>query len=301
MSLANSLQSELFALNASVYPDEPLSRHTSFKVGGPADFFVEPSDASAIESVMKLALLYDVPLLILGRGTNILARDEGVKGIVMKVGHSFCRYNFSGSLLYAGSGTTLPLLAREAAQRGLSGLEFACGIPGSVGGAVYMNAGADGKEISDIVREITIISIDGESKIASDDLYFEYRYCSIQKVKGVITEVVFELVPGESVKIENEIKLLLNKRKSSQPRLPNGGSVFRNPAQGAAGYLIEKAGAKGICVGDAQISEVHANFIVNRGSASASDILSLICIVRKKVREAFGVELELEVQIVGEG
>ncbi|NLC51695.1 MAG: UDP-N-acetylmuramate dehydrogenase [Firmicutes bacterium] len=285
-------------LKSQVRVNEPLSRHTTLKVGGPAAIFVEPIDRLDIQNVLRFDYQHKLPYFVIGNGSNLLARDEGFKGIVLKLSHSFCYLRCIGELAVVGAGTPLPPLVTKVAEKGLAGLEFACGIPGTVGGAAYMNAGAHGKEIGELLEEVVMVSKEGESKIAATELSFGYRYCSIQKIEGLITEVSLKLSPGEPYVIRQKIELLQQVRKKKQPRLPNAGSVFRNPPQCSAGHLIEEAGLKGLRIGDAQISEIHANFIVNLGKARASDIFALISAVREKVKEKFGIDLELEIKIL---
>lgn len=298
MHFARLLQKEL---HSPVLVDEPLSRHTSYRVGGPADIFVEPGDAREVQKVLQFVLEYELAYFILGSGSNVLVKDKGFRGIIIKIGDYFNNYKFMDNFsVRAGAATFLPVLVKETARQGLRGLQFASGIPGSVGGAVYMNAGAHGRDIGSVVDKVKVVSAGGEKIINSGELYFDYRYCSIQEFDGVIIEVTFGLAPGEIVSMEEEIQELSKKRKCRQPRLPSAGSVFRNPAHVSAGRLIEEAGLKGLCVGDAQISEIHANFIINLGGAKAGDILTLINTARDKVKEKFNEDLKLEIRVIGE-
>lgn len=280
---------------------EPMKNHTSFRIGGPADVFVLPQGLEDIKEVLKLARHESIPLFILGKGSNLLVKDEGVRGIVLKTSPALNQLEIQAEKIRAGAAVSLPFLAVKALQNNLSGLEFLAGIPGTVGGAVVMNAGAAGHCLAEVLTKVTVMDNQGEIKeLAAEDLQFGYRQSKLQKEEFLVLEACFQLRSGIKEEIRKTVDELLGKRKRSQPlSFPNAGSIFRNPIIGPAGKLIELAGAKGKRVGDAQISELHANFIVNLGKAQAADVLQLIAEVQQMVKDRFDVNLEPEVKIVG--
>lgn len=241
-------------------------------------------------------------LVILGNGTNLLVRDGGYEGVVLRLGSGFAEIRREGNLLTAGAAAPLSKIAREAAQNGLSGLAFAAGIPASAGGAVFMNAGAYGGEMKDVVKSIHVISRDGlrEAILSGDELGFSYRKSALRESGDIVTEVTFELTPGDPAAIAAEMRELAEQRNAKQPlAYPSAGSFFKRPKGHFAGALIEEAGLKGLSVGGAQISSLHAGFIINKGGASAGDVLTLVRLVQNVVRDRSGVELIPEVQIIG--
>lgn len=279
---------------------EPLSRHTSLGIGGPADCLIFPENLTELRAVVLFAREREIPLLILGHGTNLLVRDEGFRGMVISLQKATSYYNCSGVMVKTGSSVAMPVLAREVSNRGLSGMEFAAGIPGTVGGAVYMNAGAFGYYTGDLVEEVVTMDLEGHLNTRRrETLSFAYRWSNFQDEDVIILETTLSFKPGDSQEIEALLKSMLSKRAARHPRQPSAGSVFRNPAEQGAGSLIEQAGLKGATVGGAQISPQHGNFIVNTGNASAADVLNLINMAREKVREMSGVELQLEIRVVG--
>lgn len=279
---------------------EPLSRHTSLGIGGPADCLIFPENLTELRAVVLFAREREIPLLILGHGTNLLVRDEGFRGMVISLQKATSYYNCSGVMVKTGSSVAMPVLAREVSNRGLSGMEFAAGIPGTVGGAVYMNAGAFGYYTGDLVEEVVTMDLEGHLNTRRrETLSFAYRWSNFQDEDVIILETTLSFKPGDSQEIEALLNSMLSKRAARHPRQPNAGSVFRNPAEQGAGSLIEQAGLKGATVGGAQISPQHGNFIVNTGNASAADVLNLINMAREKVREMSGVELQLEIRVVG--
>lgn len=281
--------------------DEPMSKHTSFRIGGPADIFVLPEGLEDIKQVVGLASQEKVPIFILGKGSNLLVRDEGIRGIVLKTNPGLRELSIEGKSIRASAGLSLPLLAVKAMQNHLAGLEFLSGIPGTVGGAVIMNAGAMGHSLSEVLTSVKIIDYTGKIKeLSNSDLGFGYRTSNLQDNATIVLEATFQLESGDFEVIKGTAQGLLDKRKRSQPlSLPNAGSIFRNPPLAPAGKLIEMVGAKGLRVGNAQISELHANFIVNLGDAQARDVIALIEQVQRMVKEKFDIDLELEVKIVG--
>jgi UDP-N-acetylmuramate dehydrogenase len=293
-----AIRAVLAGIKGTVRLHEPMSRHTSFRIGGPADAYVEPDDVEALQLLLERARKARVPVFVMG-GTNLLVRDGGIPGIVLRL-MKFDRIQESGDgVLYAEAGVGMPRLLKFAMQRGLAGLEFAAGIPGTVGGAVVMNAGTRWGEMKDIVRKIRMVTTAGEVlALSADEAGFDYRRSRLPQ--GVVVGVWLGLKPGNKARIEATVKEWLHRRKATQPiEMPNAGCVFKNPGGEPAGRLIEAAGLKGAHRGDAQVSTKHANFIVNRGRATAGDVVDLIRLVGKTVEEKSGVTLELEVKIVG--
>lgn len=287
-------------LRAGVKEKEPMSIHTSWQVGGPADYYLLPADEGELQGIVRLSNEKEQPLFVFGNGTNLLVRDGGIRGLVVHIGEPFSYIHRGECSLRVGAGTPLTLLARRAAQEGLRGLSFGGGIPGSLGGALMMNAGAFGSYIGPLVAEIRLVRFDGEAvTLRREEITFGYRRSNLAG-KGIIVEALLELEPGEPAELRREVEKHLAERRRRHPALPSAGSVFRNPAHRPAGSLIEAAGGKGLSVGSARVSEQHANFIVNPGGASAEDIERLIGMVQRLVKEKFAVELQPEVRIIGE-
>lgn len=284
-----------------VKQDESMSKKTSFGIGGPAEVFVKVANIKQLMGIIKYSNSNKIPLFILGKGTNILIKDKGIKGIVLKLSGNFDKIEFADDTVTAGAAVDLPVLASKSFARGLSGLEFAVGIPGSVGGAVITNAGAYGESIGDIIDEITIMDFKGKiHKLKKDEVRFEYR-SSFLPTEGVLLNIRLKLQPKDKNDIIEKVQLYIEKRKKSQGiNFPNAGCIFKNIESSNTGKLIEEAGLKGFRIGDAQVSVKHANYIINLGSATAEDVLSLIKEVRAKIKDKFGILLELEIKIVGE-
>ena len=278
---------------------EPLQKHTTWRVGGPADLLYRPEDPQECAEVLQLAQEFQVPVTILGVGSNVLVADQGLRGLVILT-EGFRQVGWCNHQVTAGSGVLLSHLSRLAADKGLAGLEFAAGIPGSLGGAVVMNAGAYGLSMEQLIVSIKTLDMEGKIReYAREDLALGYRFSIFKQKKELIFEVKLALQPGNITEIKERMNKCLNARREKQPlELPNAGSVFKNTGHGA-GRLIEGIGAKGWRVGDAQISEKHANFIVNLGQAKATEIRDLIREVQKAVKERCGVELETEVVFLG--
>ncbi|MCK8817336.1 UDP-N-acetylmuramate dehydrogenase [Natroniella sulfidigena] len=277
---------------------EPLKKYTSFQIGGPAEVLVTPRDIADLQRLISYLYRCDIPYQVLGNGTNLLISDQGLSKVVIKMTDLFNWFKFKSNQLRAGAGAKLPVIAKKAAERGLSGLEFAAGLPASIGGAVIMNAGAGNLgSIGDLITGVKVISSTGELKqYRRNELDFSYRQSNLQKDEQIIIEVELELIPTDSKTVHNKMQKLFLKRKETQPlTMPNAGCIFKNPTDDSAGRLIDQAGGKGLKVGDAQVSTKHANFIVNLGSASAQDVLDLIGKVKKLVNEQCGVELETEI------
>ncbi len=285
-----------------VVRNEPMKHHTSFRVGGPADVFVQPHGIAELAFVLKVCHRHGVDPMVIGNGTNLLVSDAGISGVVVQIGENMAEVSTSGSTISAQAGVSLAKLAATALRNSLTGLEFASGIPGTLGGAVAMNAGAYGGEMKDVITHVVCLDQQGSKvSLSHSEMLFGYR-SSIVATKGyIVAHVEMELKPGEP----NQIKALMNdlnsRRREKQPlHLPSAGSVFKRPPGYFAGKLIQDAGLKGFRIGDAQVSELHSGFIVNLGQATATDVLRLIRHVQAEVKRQFGVDLETEVRIVGE-
>ncbi len=280
---------------------EPMANHTSLKIGGPADYFIVPGEEEELKELLHFCRNEFIPFFVFSGGTNILVSDKGIRGLAVKIGEAFKFSDISGSRITAGAGMPLPVLAARAAREGLSGLEFAAGIPGAVGGAVLINAGAYGNCMADLIRRVKVLTWQGEIKIINyDELNFGYRHSSLIRENWIVLEAEMKLVRGEYISIKQKMEKLLSQRRKNHPVQPSAGSVFRNPLEESAGRLIERSGCKGLRVGDAQVSHKHANFIINLGRARATDYLEVITRVRERVFEEFGVMLEPEINMVGE-
>lgn len=281
--------------------DEPMKNHTSFKVGGPVDILATPEDFKQVIDAIKLCKEKNVPYYIIGNGSNILVKDGGIRGVVIKLS-KLNNIRVEGTRIIAQSGATLKEVSDIALENSLTGFEFACGIPGSIGGATTMNAGAYNGEIVNVIESAKIIGKDGNVKeLNKDELELGYRASSILKYGYTVLEVTFRLKKGDNDKIKERIDDLNKKRSEKQPlEYPSAGSTFKRPEGYFAAKLIEDSGLKGTHVGDAEVSKKHSGFIINRGNATAKDILDLIKIVQKKVKDNFNVELFTEVRILGE-
>ena len=289
----------------SVKVSEPLARYTSMKVGGPADFFVEVQNTAALTQVLKTLNRYAANFCLLGNGSNVLISDRGLRSAVIHLAGEFKQVEWreEGEMVRvkAGAAFAVTQLVREAARKGYAGLEFAEGIPGTMGGALFMNAGAYGSELEKVIDRVDGFTREGEPvRLSRNEMTFTYRDSHLP-AGMVVTEVRLRLRQEDSVKVTSRVRELVTKRKTSQPSgYPNSGSMFRNPPGDFAGRLIEAAGLKGKKIGQAQISERHGNFIVNLGGARAEDIRQLMELARAEVRMRFGVELEPEVRLLGD-
>ncbi len=294
----------LSSIKGEIRYGEPMKNHTSFKIGGPADIMVFPQDLQDLANLLHIADEEKVSLFILGKGTNILVKDGGIRGIVVNL-QRFDKIMIESedengeAVIFAEAGVNLSRLLNFTASHGLTGLEFTAGIPGSVGGAVFMNAGSFDGEIKDVLKQIRMMDLKGNViEIDREDIKFSYRTAKLPK--GIILGGSFALHKNNSKKIKDKITVLIGRRKEKQPvGAPSAGSVFKNPAGGYAGALIESAGLKGYRIGDAEVSEKHANFIVNKGRAIAKDVISLINVIKEKVKKEKGVALKLEIKIIG--
>jgi len=285
----------------SIKIDQPLHLHTMTKMGGRADLYVTPTTEEEVVSVVSYAHQEQIPLLLLGNGSNMVVRDGGVRGIVLNLS-KLNRIEINGTRVLAESGVDIIDVSRAAAKESLTGLEFACGIPGSIGGAMAMNAGAYGGEIKDIIFQATVITKEGEKLVLSkEDLQLDYRKSVITKEGYYVLSAEFNLEIGEQLAIDAKIADLTHLRESKQPlEYPSAGSVFKRPPGYFAGKLIQDCELQGKGFGGAEVSTKHAGFIVNKNNATATDYIQTIEMVQAKVKEVFGIELELEVKIVGE-
>jgi len=285
-----------------VKENERLEKYTTIKIGGPADIFVEPSSIDQLIKVMEIVKKHNIPWRAIGRGSNLLVSDEGIRGVVIRLGKGLDHLTINGETIIVGGGYSVVALSTMISRKGLSGLEFASGIPGSVGGAVYMNAGAHGSDISKILTRARILFEDGTIEwLSNEEMEFTYRTSVLQtKRPGIVIEAEFALKKGDKDQIVAVMQKNKEYRKETQPwDSPCAGSIFRNPLPHYAGQLIEQAGLKGYSIGGAKISEMHGNFIVNTGGATANDVLSLINHIKKVIKEKFNIEMETEVEIIG--
>lgn len=281
--------------------DEPMKNHTSFEVGGPADILITPENSDQVLDVIKMSKDKNIPYYIMGNGSNLLVKDGGIRGIVIKL-TNLNSIKVSENKVISGSGASLKDVSQSALDSRLTGFEFACGIPGSVGGAVTMNAGAYNGEISNVIESVKVIDDQTNIRILNlKELQLGYRMSSILKYGYTVLEVTFKLEKGDYDKIHNRIEDLNRRRTEKQPlEYPSAGSTFKRPEGHFAAKLIEDSKLKGISVGGAQVSEKHSGFIINKGNATAGDILNLINIVQKTVKEQFNIDLYTEVRIIGE-
>ena len=295
----SEIRAALTGVKGAVRFHEPMKRHTSFRIGGPADAYIEPEDEGALCRLMAQARKTKVPVFVMG-GTNLLVRDGGIRGIVVRLTKLDRVEEHQGGLLYVEGGVGMPRLLKHALQRKLAGLEFAAGIPGTLAGSVVMNAGTRLGEMQDVVERVRMVTPAGEIReLSADEVGFGYRRTRLPR--GIVVGAWLRLRWDPQSRIDSVVKDSLLRRKATQPlALPNAGCVFKNPGGDPAGLLIEAAGLKGAQVGDAQVSTLHANFIVNRGRATARDVLSLIRKVGQTVEQTSGVTLQLEVRIVGQ-
>ena len=289
-------QLKRLAGESNVRTDECMSRHTTFRVGGRAAAFVSVCDEAGLKAVLAYVLSGSIPYFLVGNGSNLLVSDSGYDGVILKLAGEFDKIKVEGTRVTAGAAALLMRTAAVAAVHGLTGLEFASGIPGSVGGAVYMNAGAYGGEIADVIVE----AYTPEGAIKKQDLELSYRSSVFKKNGKIITGAVFELQHGDKAAIREKMEELKNKRLEKQPlEYASAGSTFKRPEGNFAGKLIMEAGLSGVSVGDACVSEKHCGFVINKGNATADDVYKLICLVRDKVKEHSGVTLEPEVIMLG--
>lgn len=285
----------------AILENEPMSKHTTFRIGGNADVFVSPK-VNQVADVMKLAKEYQVPVTIIGNGSNLLVGDKGIRGLVLSFGKKAEEIVLDGRCMTVSAGTILAKVAAEAAKNSLTGLEFAAGIPGTMGGAIVMNAGAYGGEVKDVLISAKVLTPEGEVKeLSNAELDLSYRHSCIPEKNYIVLEATLELMEGDEAVIREAMEDFKNRRVDKQPlEYPSAGSTFKRPEGHFAGKLIQDADLRGYQVGGAQVSEKHCGFVINKGDATAKDVLQLISDVKKIVYEKFQVELEPEVKMIGE-
>lgn len=286
----------------NIHLKEPMAAHTTFKVGGPADCFIEVENATQLQKLQKYLTLVECPFVVIGNGSNLLVSDKGYRGVVLQIGKKMSQITVAGNVIKAQAGALMSQVAAAALQHGLTGLEFASGIPGTVGGGVVMNAGAYGGELAHVVTEVCVMNREGEILVLDNaTMEFGYRKSTIRKKPFVVTEVSFELTPGDSEAIKAKMDELATARREKQPlEYPSAGSTFKRPEGHFAGALIMDAGLRGFRIGGAQVSEKHCGFVINAGDATAADILAVIREIQKQVKDRFNVDLETEVVFLGE-
>jgi UDP-N-acetylmuramate dehydrogenase len=284
------------------YVNEDMKKHTTFQTGGTADLLVESQNIDELQKLMKFVIREGIPYIVVGRGSDLIVSDKGIRELVVKIGKNLSKCVIDNEKLDVEAGAAIIDMAKEAQRNSLSGLEFACGIPGTVGGAVFMNAGAYGGEIKDILEEVLVLTTNGDLKVRKvHELELAYRSSVMQKNGDIILKAKFQLCKGNKEDIQDVMNELTRKREESQPlELPSAGSIFKRPTGYFAGKLIQDAGLRGYQIGGAQVSLKHAGFIINAGNASSSDILNLIKHIQTEVKNQFGVELETEVKLIGE-
>ena len=282
--------------------NEPMSHHTTFHIGGPCDFLATPSNEAELVALIKVAKENNLPITFIGNGSNLLVRDKGIRGLVIKIAGAMADEKINGNELTFSAGISLALAARKAAKLSLSGMEFASGIPGTLGGAAYMNAGAYDGEMQNIIKSVRVLKANGNFvELSNKEMGFSYRKSIIQGSGDIITSVTLALNPGDENAINEKMDDFSTRRNAKQPLdKPSAGSTFKRPPGNFAGTLIDKTGLKGYTVGGAQVSEKHAGFVVNIGNATCKDVLTLIKDVQAKVFAAHGVKLETEVLLLGE-
>ena len=283
-----------------IFYNEPMSKHTSFKVGGNADFYVKANTISQIQNILQFAKQNNIQLTVIGNGTNLLVKDGGIRGIVLKIDLNNIQIN--ETIITADAGALLTPLARTAMKNSLTGLEFAYGIPGTVGGAIYMNAGAHGQEMKDIVISTTYINENNEiQEITNKEHQFSYRKSIFSTQKSIILQTKIKLEKGTLTEIENKMKEFSEKRKNTQPiEFPSAGSTFKRKDGFITAKAIDECGLKGYKIGGAEVSTKHAGFIINKENATAKDILTLVKHIQQQIKEKYNQNIELEIMVIGE-
>ena len=293
---------ELYAIAGedAVQTAEPMKNHTTFRVGGPADYFVAPHTEEEIRKIVALCEEKEIPWFVTGNGSNLVVSDEGYHGVILSVYKNFQGIEVEGNRIRAKAGSMLVSISRAAREAGLSGMEFASGIPGTLGGGVRMNAGAYGGEMSQVVTAVTVVNRNGEiMELDNSTMEYGYRTSVIQNQSFVVTKVTFRLQPGDPEQIAAKMEELAIRRREKQPlEYPSAGSTFKRPEGHFAGQLIMEAGLRGYSVGGAKVSEKHCGFIINTGNATAEDVKDVIWEVQRRVKERFHVELEPEIKFL---
>lgn len=291
-----------FVPEENIFLQEPMAAHTTFRTGGPADCLIEIASTEELQKIQQYLHEVQLPFFVLGNGSNLLVSDKGYRGIILHMGEAFREIRREGNLIHAKAGAFLSQIAAFAWKEGLTGLEFAAGIPGTIGGGVVMNAGAYGGELCQVVEIVRVLDKEGnELELDNETMEFGYRTSAIQNQPFIVTEVVIRLTPGDKDAIHAEMEALAAKRREKQPlEYPSAGSTFKRPEGYYAGELIMKAGMRGFTVGGAQVSEKHCGFVINTGTATSDDIIRVIEKVQENVKNTFGVQLEPEVILLGE-
>lgn len=299
--MPDALSMALHELGVPFQQNVPMAAHTSLRVGGPARFFVEAHDENSIARALRAAKVAGAPIYSIGNGSNLLVRDGGINGFVLRVASDMAAIEVNGTRIRAQGGARLSQVALAAQGAGLAGLEALSGIPGTIGGALAMNAGAYGTEIGSLVESVRVIDPEGQAhRLPASSMAFGYRTSALHQNHWIATEVILSLAQGNATEIQARMRDHAAQRRAKQPlTLPSAGSFFKRPTVGFAGAYIEQAGLKGMTVGGAQVSQKHAGFLVNTGNATAGDFLTLMAIIQNKVHEQFGILLEAEVQILG--
>ena len=294
--LLNTLDEE------NIKVDEPMKKHISFKVGGPADFLVKPKTEEELRNVVEFAKKENVPFIVIGNGSNLLVKDGGIRGIVIELSDNFNNYEIDGNIIKAQSGALLAIIGRNAMKNSLTGFEFAAGIPGTLGGALAMNAGAYGGEMKQVVKTVRLMDRDGNIfELSNEEMKFEYRRSLLTTKDYIVLSAVIELQPGNVEEIKEIMADYSNRRSTKQPlNFPSAGSTFKRPEGHFAAKLIDDCGLRGLNLRGAQVSDKHCGFVINSGGATAKDILDLMFIVKSTVNAKFGIMLEEEVKILGE-
>jgi UDP-N-acetylmuramate dehydrogenase len=294
--LESILGSEQILLN------EPMNRHTTFKVGGPADIFVKPENVSQLKDILTAAKEFEIPVYIIGNGSNLLVGDLGYRGLIVQIYKNMNEIHVEGNQIHAQAGALLSTIAKTALENSLGGFEFASGIPGTLGGAVAMNAGAYGGEIKQVLKQATVLTREGDVKtLTVEELLLGYRKSIVIDQDYIVLEAVLEFVPDSKESIKDKMNEFAQARKSKQPlEYPSAGSTFKRPEGYFAGKLIDDTGLRGFSHGGAQVSEKHCGFVINKGNATAQDIVTLMQQVNEKVKEKFHVSLEPEVKMIGD-
>lgn len=282
--------------------DEPMKKHISFKVGGPADFLVKPKTEEELSNIIAFAKRENVPFIVIGNGSNLLVKDGGIRGIVIELSDNFNNYEIDGNIIKAQSGALLAIIGRNAMKNSLTGFEFAAGIPGTLGGALAMNAGAYGGEMKQVVKTVRLMDRDGNIfELSNEEMKFEYRRSLLTTKDYIVLSAVIELQPGNVEEIKEIMADYSNRRSTKQPlNFPSAGSTFKRPEGHFAAKLIDDCGLRGLNLRGAQVSDKHCGFVINSGGATAKDILDLMFIVKSTVNAKFGIMLEEEVKILGE-
>ncbi len=292
---------EKFVPRGDICLQEPMQKHTTFRIGGPADCFVQIENKEQLIRLQRYLKQLGMPFFILGNGSNLLVSDKGYQGIVLQIGQKMSKIEVNGNVITAQAGAAMSQVARAALEHGLAGLEFASGIPGTIGGGVVMNAGAYDGELSGVVTQVNVVNSEGECmELENDSMEFGYRTSSIRNNSFTVTEVILKLEEGDREQIRAKMEELAARRREKQPlEYPSAGSTFKRPRGNFAGKLIMDAGLRGFQIGGAKVSEKHCGFIVNTGNATAEDVRDVISEVRKQVKERFHVDLEPEILFLG--